>query len=406
MGVMARAYSTLDTLPYAVALIGPLAICMANLSMRASDEPAFSMPAIDCAAAPDALPALPVAPESPEDLEPDACWLSEGAPFVHPTPAPAPQPTGLQFALLYDGGAVLTREARADWGTGPITGPARAPAHDGLLTAQRTADPAAVPAAFQRLDGVEVDVFGRRGKLCRGTLGAQHIEAAYNGAHVHDPEDDSDEANAARARRRAQVFDEEQKWLVAHLRVDEPCDLEGAIFVREASLPSPRMWLAASGTTSRARKDAFLNAAAARLRDPYETYLQWEGISFEEDTPLPDWDAFARNTYRRRIYHDGAGNKRALFQFTGDATSMCGNGFQDYSSALISLDADHAEDAPVVRLRDTLPHPPTALIDVDGDGVMEVLLAEEEDATWGFSLLSGNGTLLHDNVRPYMGCAC
>ncbi len=395
-----------DWIPYAVAMLGPLALCATQFWRPVAQLPTPHEPApADCRA-------TLVAPTESEPLEhedrgcasdlvchPDHLDPLEIEKVAH-TPA-------INFGFVRDGYLILSQSVDTSWGHGPLRGregPLSRELH-AYMYAEQDADVSAIPEEFRGADGSMVDVYGDHGKICEARLGALTVVAEFDGMpffseHGFIPHDDGTLDHEQGEALRASVFKREDRWLVAQL--DLPPSCEGAVFARSASLPAPLMWASENGVTSKKRREDFLSAADARLRDEYDRYLDRQAIPTPELDGPRDWDTFARSSYQRRVYRGGTGLKRVLFQSVGEAPQACDDGFGQSHSETTLLRASGLEPLPTM---DWLTAPPVAFLDVDRDGRLETLIYDIDDRD-GYMLLDVAGESIATNARPFYGCRC
>lgn len=404
--MMTPSRTSSDWIPYAVAMLGPLALCAAQLMRPVELLPTPHDPApADC-------PALPVSPVGadpqahqgnacpsdlachPDRLDPHEVEQSDEAPSIN-------------FGFIKDRYVILNQAAAASWGRGPVRGRAGPPSKDlhAYMYAEQDADLSAIPEEFRGADGSIVDVYGDHGKICEARLGALTIVAEFDGMpffseHGFVPHDDGTLDHEQGEALRASVFEREDRWLTAQLELPASCD--GAVFARSASLPAPLMWTSEVGVTSKKRREDLLSAADARLRDEYERYLDTQTVPAPGLDGPPDWDTFARSSYQRRVYRGGAGLKRVLFQSVGEVPQSCGDGFGESHSKTTLLRAGGLEPLPTM---DWLTTPPVAFLDVDRDGRLETLIYDIDDRD-SYTLLDVAGESIATNARPYYGCRC
>jgi len=395
-----------DWIPYAVAMLGPLALCATQMLRPVELLPTPHDPApADCRA-------TLVVPTESEPLEhgSNACPSDL---VCHPDGvdtrivAEVADTPAINFGFVRDGYVILSQAAATSWGRGPLRGRAGPPSRDlhTYMYAEQDADLAAIPEEFRGADGSIVDVYGDHGKICEARLGALTVVAEFDGMpffseHGFVPHDDGTLDHEQGEALRASIFKREDRWLTAQINLPAAC--EGAVFARSASLPAPLMWASEVGVTSKKRREDFLSAAEARLRDEYERYLDTQAVRAPDLGGPPDWDTFARSSYQRRVYRGGAGLKRVLFQSVGEAPQSCGDGFDASHSKTTLLRAGDVEPLPPM---DWLRAPPVAFLDVDHDGRLEVLIYEVDDRD-SYRLLDGAGESIATNARPYYGCRC
>ena len=210
--------------------------------------------------------------------------------------------------------------------------------------------------------------------------------------------EEADVPNDVVDRARATVYAKEERWLLARLDLPEGCD--GGLFVRSALLPAPLMWSAQPGYVRRAHRDRFLARADAAMRDHYQAYLRsWEH-TFDHTDDVPSWEELRSDSYRRRVYRDGAGRRGGLSSSPGMRSRSAATDFGMYASELRQLhDADAAPlvDAGLLR------RAPLALLDSDGDGHMELLIESDGD---GVEWIDPTRARTIAAERPWFGCGC
>lgn len=396
-----------DWLPYAVAMLGPLALCAVHLARA----PNVSIPSEQ----PTTCPTPPPADEPQEALyeheEHDGgliCRFDESPVADGDEHTPAPNTAGsLPFAFVHHGKLILHQDAEPSWGAGPLRGRngSTAAHFDDYLYGEKSADLDTIPAQFRDIEGQPIDVYGARGKLCEAQVGALAVVVEFNGLpffseHEIMPHDDGSVDPETGDQVRAALYEHEDRWLVADINLPPSC--EDAVFARSAALPAPLMWTSEYGVTSKRHREAFFATSEARLRDNYEQYLREVGPSPIDLARWADWDSFARSTYQRRVYRDGAGAKRVLYQSMGDREFTCGDGFGEANSEVNLLKAGGLAPLPPLEW---LVAPPLAFLDIDGDGHLESLIQEGVSST-SYQLLNDTGEMLWSNSRPFYGCPC
>lgn len=389
---MARRPSTTELVALTVTLVGPMALYVAHRQQRQPAETPLAMSVDE-----PTMAQRPVAPVIPV-AEP-----SEHASYDRAS-SPAGDGGELEFALMSGGRLVLQTEVPAAWGKGEIRAKAaRADwASEGwaeeYLYAEKDVDPDRLAPHLRELEGTAVDLYGPGGKVCTARLGALAVVAEVNGdAYGYYEDGDLDEegkATTAGGRKiRRRVWRNAERWLMADLEAGEDC--AGALFGRSSALPAPSLLTPRRQSVAQRVKADFLAGASDALESRYRTFRESE-VEAEEAASWPAWPQFVRDTYERRVYVDGAGEARAVYQLVGDVESTCGWGFGDYYSRI------DAKDPGTAGLSESsLMAPPSLMVDIDGDGRFELLTGGYDTA-----LHDADGNYVMSAERPFEGCPC
>ena len=267
-----------------------------------------------------------------------------------------------------------------------------------------------VPKTLLALQGRHFRVFGRLGELCEATIGSQFVVSATREFWSRLDE-------AAPDRPIVQVVSEAElsTWEEASFRLvvklkPEQGNCDTGTWARPAERP---VSIALAATTRGPVEQAALTAfrALPAWRDTQKSYESARTrVSRELDKPAPArWDELPNALQTRTL----RGAKRTFVWLRAQYGDGCGDPFYGDDSALFEVSGE--DGAPTVMLRDEgkTRHwaEPFALVDLDGDGVEELLADRGEDSHLFFELAVLEKLDARYRIRSWLGrmsssCGC
>jgi len=270
-----------------------------------------------------------------------------------------------RFAFVVDGEVVISLNPEDRWASGPPV--FEKPGADRLVVrTRRSVDLARLPRAVARLAGMPIRLLDASGERCEAKLGAFLLR----GRAI------SDVAN-----------DEGDTWgISAHLlvaKVDgdrQAC--AGATWARASELPVPTVTPAEAPSTQ-VREVALVAFSAlpqsARIQKQFD---EWYRGAHADAGKSPRWFAHESPGAEVRVLRSGPKSPTLVSVSASIEESACGEGgVSGELWALWELQGDVANPRVVLRNKpdDQMTLVPTATVDVDGDGRVELLFDDSSD---------------------------
>jgi hypothetical protein len=283
-----------------------------------------------------------------------------------------------RFAFVVDDEVVLTMQPDDSWAVGPTILEKRGKDPD-LDRSRREVDATKLPPGVAALVGAPVRLLDARGQRCQAKLGKLLLRGReYMGSG--EPDDDgSNQAPSERALNA--VWEGSAHYLVARV-VGDPKACAGATWARSAALPVPAIVAA-----ERPPADLKDRALAALEALPESATIQREfarwyaGEHPKSRRPPPVWFRLTEHRPLIRMFRPASGPV-LLSVSAMAAEGGCGDGIFNALWALWEVDdKDPAHPRLILRNQpDTaFSLQPTAAVDVDGDGRLELLFDSSSD---------------------------
>jgi hypothetical protein len=298
-----------------------------------------------------------------------------------------------QFAFVVDGEVVVSMNPDDAWAAGPAVLEKRGSDHL-LLRSRRAVDASKLPPEIAKLTGLPVRLMDSRGLRCEAKLGVLLLR----GRAISDVENDGDDAWSEDA------WNMSAHTLVAQVQGSRKA-CAGATWARAAALPMPAIATVESpaATLKRQALDAFqaLPESLSIQRD----FTQWSTtVEHKNGGPPRRWFDRSRHPPVIGVIRPGSGPAFVTVSAT-ISEGGCADGIFNSLWALWEIDeADTAHPRLILRNQpdSTKTLKPTAAVDVDGDGTLELLFDGSTDAA------SENGAgqpefLEHGIVRALAG---
>jgi len=320
------------------------------------------------------------------------------------------------FSFVIDAGgphAVLAPSVPESWGVGPIMHAEG----DFLIVARQDVDPSALPADLASREGDAMTVYGADGRACAARLGTfSLVRRAYL-----DEESELDEAELEAglgANDEPRTKDEiaEEAWDVAAdaapgrtmlvAKLDGLTGCDRPTWAHATRTPPALSFVPA--------RDAAVNGATAleafRALASYRTIQSTYDLAREELSPddeetlalleaSPRWETFRDAEPTTTSLRD-ARSGREIVIVRAEVGDMCGDVFGGQLEAVFERDA--ARGTLIPRIERALDwSTTTAVLDVDGDGALDVLVGEA-------LLLDAESAdpRIVDIEAEYEGCSC
>lgn len=270
-----------------------------------------------------------------------------------------------RFAFVIDGEVVVSLTPDDRWASGPPVFE-KAGADRFLILTRRPIDVAKLPRAVTRLAGMPIRLLNAAGERCEAKLGAFLLR----GRAISDIADDEADAWGMSAH-----------LLVAKIDGDLPA-CAGATWARAAELPLPVV-TPAEAPSKEVRKVALAAFGALPQSANIQTHFDawYRGEQAGTGKP-PRWFAHERPGPQVRVLRAGPKAPTLVSVSASIEEGRCGEGGVNGAVwALWELEGDAA--APRLVLRNApdeqVTLKPTATVDVDGDGRVELLFDDSSD---------------------------
>jgi hypothetical protein len=306
---------------------------------------------------------------------------------VEAEPAPAQKPSSPDSAAakpLFAGRVVISTTAEPSWATGSVLIVEPNGYHEHWHI-ERLAHLDMLPPELQRYAGMQVDLYGARGRVCTAVLESLTIEAYVAMEDVGGYEAEP----GAEALWKALSSDAEHvSLLVASFAKDPRC--EGASWARDASLPAPVVLVPGDAgkhleLLATEHRRVLESDAGKALGTEYEKYLT--NPEYADDDPAP-WSSFSEG--QRDVWIDEHGDARVVSINLGNHEWAPCRWQGPIHGVVRSLDGD-GEDL-FGKAAPNSP-PPVAVFDADLDGRWELLWIHDNGEFERVSLQSPSGEL-------------
>lgn len=261
----------------------------------------------------------------------------------------------------------------------------------------RGVEPERLPDELRGQLGRRVVVYSASGRVCEATIGAPSMVGELTGSIAYVGDDDVELGEAPNTVVAASIWDDARVTLVAPLEGGGDC--EDALWARDAELPAPRVYRAAS-------EDDLPSPVARRLlqRDPA---LRTAGKEFARHIAGMDDPAFTTRRLGDRLrgvrwIEPSSGAELDVFVTDGEEFGYCG-GF-DPAWGAVGFDA---EGNPAHSWFDTHGDDVIAVLDLDGDARPEVVTLEVFGSNKLVTLdVDGMEVYAELPQVPFYGCPC
>jgi len=273
-----------------------------------------------------------------------------------------------RFAFVVDGEVVVSLNPDDGWASGPAVIEKQG-ADRFLNRTRRPVDVAKLPAAVARLAGLPIRLLNANGERCQAKLGAfllrgRNISDAYEAGDGNDSE----------------AWQASAHLLVAKVDGDRHA-CAGATWARAADLPVPVV-MPAEDPAKEIRKVAL--AAFGAL--PQSVNIQkdfdvWYRREHPDASNPPRWFAYEKKGPSVRVLRSGAKGPTLVSVSRSLDEGGCADGVFGAVWALWELQGDAAHPQLVLRNApdEQMTLAPTATVDVDGDGRVELLFDHSND---------------------------
>lgn len=395
---------TRDLVALSAILVAPLAAILVSQALPSLDAPAPASSEPLAALAPP-TPAPTPAPATVEPSTPVAPVVAA----AEPTAAPVPPPAGLGHAMLVRKDAlVLHTHADLRWASGRPVIKAE-PSH---LLATRSVRWDSLPERLRGLQDATMVVHAADGGTCVADVDAPRLHLEQIGDVFHSMDDDGHESFEPPADKAVlrdmvkQLFAEEDDLLLlARQRAADGRPCEG-LWARRADLP-PATVFGRRGASEAEAAALKAEVAAVVRAQPEFTALTGEYAEYlapmdaERRADLPAWDEFVATNLRTTAWHEIGGSRQIVSVELQLVDRMaCSDDFGGSLALLLER-----RDGQLVRFDQPGWLGLTALMDLEGDGVLEAVTDD------GFETVlrthDPNGAELRDAYSvPYVGCPC
>jgi hypothetical protein len=268
-----------------------------------------------------------------------------------------------QFAFVVDGEVVVTTKPDDGWASGPPILEKRG-RDSFLFRSRRAVDASKLPSDVTKLSGLAVHLLDNHGIRCEGKLG----EFLLRGRAISDVESSADDLWAMSAHTLVARVDGDQKACA------------GATWARAAALTTPSIASAESPTPELTKRALAAFQALPGSESIQRDLARWSRISGSKSGRSRPW--WGRHPPVVRVIRPASG--RALLSVSVKVSEGgCSDGVFSFLWALWEVD-DSDAGHPRLILRnepdDTKTLRATAAVDVDGDGIPELLFDGSTDA--------------------------
>lgn len=293
-----------------------------------------------------------------------------------------------QFAFVVDGEVVISLKPDVGWAAGPVVVEKKG-ADPLLLRSRRAVDASKLPAELAELPGLAVQLLDSRGVRCQAKLG----ELLLRGRAISDLGPDGDE-----------VWSMSAITLVTRVDVDRKA-CAGATWARASAFPAPAIATAEAPAPDLKKQALAAFQALPESRAIQREFALWSAAQGSRSgRSTPSW--FQRPHYRPtvRVFRPATGP--ALLSVSANVSEGgCTDGIFDALWALWELKDEQTGHPRLILLNQPDTYKtlrPTAAVDVNGDGTLELLFEGSIDAA------SANGAgqpqmLEHGIVRALNG---
>jgi hypothetical protein len=399
---------TRDLVALSAILVAPLAAILVSQALPSLDAPAPA--SSELLAALEAIAPVPTpAPAAAEPPTPVAPVVAPAA--AEPPAAPVPPPAGDDAGramLVRKDALVLHTHADLRWASGRPVIKAE-PSH---LLATRSVRWDSLPEHLRGLQDATMVVHAADGSTCVAAVDAPKIQLEQIGDVFHSMDDDGHESFDPPADKAVlrdmvkQLFAEEDDLLlVARQRAADGRSCEG-LWARRADLPPATVFGRRGASEAEA---AALEAEAAAIVRAQPEFTALAGEYAEYLAPmdagrradLPGWDGFVAANLRTTAWHEIGGSRQIVSVELQLVDRMaCSDDFGGSLALLLER-----RDGRLVRLDQPGWLGLTALMDLEGDGVLEAVTDD------GFETVLRTHGPDGDEFRdaysvPYVGCPC
>ena len=279
-----------------------------------------------------------------------------------------------RFAFVVDGEVVLTTQGDDAWGRGPPTLEKQG-ADRSLVRSRRAIDVAKLPADFASMKGMAVRLMDASGVRCEAKLGELLLRGRIFEGPVEEDDTVSGGADAA------EVWATSPHYLVARV-VGAPRACAGATWARGATLATPAMAAAVPAAGDLARRALAAFGALPESAKLQHDFARWYAAEHPQSGRAPPlWFRLPRRPPVIRVLRQ-MGHPALISVSARVDEGDCAAGVSGGIWALWELD-DRDPTRPRLVLRNQpdaeLTLQPTAAVDVDGDGVPELLFDSSSD---------------------------
>ncbi|WP_434421779.1 hypothetical protein [Nannocystis pusilla] len=396
---------TRDLVALSAILVAPLAAILVSQALPSLDAPAPSAEPLatlePVAPAPTPVPAL---------VEPPAPVAPVVAPAAaEPTATPVLPPAGAdmgQAMLVRKDALVLDTHADLRWASGrPVI-----KAEASHLLATRSVRWDSLPERLRSLEDATMVVHAADGSTCVAGVDAPRLHLEQIGDVFHSMDDDGHESFEPPADKAVlrdmvkQLFAEEDDLLLlARQRAADGRSCEG-LWARRADLPPATVFGRRGASEAAALKTEVTAVVRAQpeftgLAGEYAEYLA--PMDTERRAELPSWDEFFAANLRTIAWHEIGGARQLVSVELQLVDRMaCSDEFGGSLALLLER-----RDGKLVRLDQPGWLGLTALMDLEGDGVLEAVTDD------GFETVLRTHGPDGDEFRdaysvPYVGCPC
>ncbi|MCY0986371.1 hypothetical protein OV203_04475 [Nannocystis sp. ILAH1] len=399
---------TRDLVALSAILVAPLAAILVSQALPSLDAPAPAS-AEPLAALEPVAPAPTPAPAAVVPPSPVAPVVAPAA--AEPTAAPVVPPAGDdvgQAMLVRKDALVLHTHADLRWASGRPVIKAE-PSH---LLATRSVRWDSLPEQLRGLEDATMVVHAADGSTCVAGVDAPRLHLEQIGDVFHSMDDDGHESfepptdKAVLRDMVKQLFAEEDDLLLlARQRAADGRPCEG-LWARRVDLPPATVFgrrgaSEAEAAVLKAEAAAVVRAQAdfTGLAGEYAEYLA--PMDAERRADLPGWDEFVAANLRTTAWHEIGGSRQIVSVELQLVDRMaCSDDFGGSLALLLER-----RDGRLVRFDQPGWLGLTALMDLEGDGVLEAVTDD------GFETVlrthDPSGAELRDAYSvPYVGCPC
>ena len=260
-----------------------------------------------------------------------------------------------QFAFVIEGEVVISMHPDEGWATGPAKID-KDRAHSFLIRVRRQVDPKKLPPEVSQLAGSQVRLMDARGVRCEAKLGGFLLRSQQWGDADEAPPEWSSTAN----------------FLVAKVDGDRKA-CAGATWARSAALPTPAIATAEAPTA-----DLKARALAAFRALPQSQAIQRQFATWsarQNHKPVPSW--FDRGKWHPTIRLISVKPTGPVLLSVSATVNEGGCEDGVFGSLWALWQVDGSPENPRLVLRnqpdESMTMNPTAAVDVDGDGHVELL---------------------------------
>jgi ketosteroid isomerase-like protein len=299
-----------------------------------------------------------------------------------------------QFAFVLEGRVVVSDDPDEGWASGPPV--IEHKDDDYLVVTRRPVDVKKLPPAVASLVGTRIHLMDNIGVRCEARLGAFHLHGRVIGPEFAEPDNDLFEP-----------WSNSNRFLVADIEGDvERC--AGATWARAANLPDPKLGTARAAPAEHEKLALESFRALPATRAIQREFAAWHRRERPREGKAPAWFQLGQGAQVRSLRTSDSGTVllSVTASYFGDAgQEPCSElNFGGSLGAIWRLDgtAETPRLVLVNRPDPALIITPTAAVDVDGDGQVELLFDDFENSAT--SNVTGRGGLIeHGLLRPHAG---